>query len=450
MPLGSFRLNTLSKKELTAQVSYWLNKIFIATSPTNDQKVFIQSSALDTNTNDVVCLYRFGNNSYGIAKFSSLGQLIWSKNFPVNSLNFFHTDIVVDSNSNIYIAGTHFGVTPAVPVLTKISSAGSVVFQRGYVIGSTTLEAGFYNLTIDSSNNLYCVGYYNIGTSSTRRPLVIIKTNSDGTVSLARSLTTTENAYQFDHRTIEIDSSGQIITGGFYNNISFNIKNVNYSKFNSSGTVIVSNNVGTGSNNNLEKIKTDNDGNFYIMSTRLNTNISRYQAVLQKLNVSNTVLWSRIIGATAQNNYARSLAISNDNSLVYALTLQGDTQTSGGWLSAYNTSGTLQWQRLISRPLANRFVYPRIYTAGSAIQFVIQPDFLTPIVGDSYLMQVPNDGTKTGTYDNIQYQSVNLTQSSETVNQFNQAVTSSTVTTSIVNYSLAFTDTVLQQNIFNI
>ena len=93
-----------------------------------------------------------GYDSMMIAKYNSSGTLQWQKTFGDSNTQERGHGITVDSSGNVFVCGeTTKGVNGA--LVAKLNSSGTLQWQR-------TLDASlFYEVVVDSSDNVYVGGY---------------------------------------------------------------------------------------------------------------------------------------------------------------------------------------------------------------------------------------------------------------------------------------------------
>ncbi len=112
-----------------------------------------------------------GNQDYFIAKYSESGTLIWSRQVGESSGTTFGYGVSSDAESNTYVTGyTTVGISGQTQTgtqdyfIAKYSDSGSLIWTRqvGAISGSTEASGISVNL---SSNNLYIVGFTDVGIS---------------------------------------------------------------------------------------------------------------------------------------------------------------------------------------------------------------------------------------------------------------------------------------------
>jgi hypothetical protein len=210
--------------------------------------------AIDAAGNTYAAGYIYGTGTFGfgngvtatgtssgfnavLVKYSSLGAAQWAQTLTSGTVGAQFSGVAIDSSSNLYavgyISGTgSYGFGGAVTaigtsttynsVLVKYSSAGTA--QWAQTLSSGTGGAQFNGVTVDTSSNLYAVGYISgtgsygfggmtaTGTSSANN-LVLVKYSSAGTAQWAQTLSSGTGGAQFNG--VTVDSSGNIYAVGY-------------------------------------------------------------------------------------------------------------------------------------------------------------------------------------------------------------------------------------------
>ena len=281
-----------------------------------------------------------------------------------------------DSSGNIHVVGNN-GATTNGLLYTKYNSSLAVQSQFTYTpAAGTTIQAG--GITVDSSGNIYLVGYVII---SSVYYLYVIKLDSTGAFVW-------QNKYQW------------------------------------SGTVTMA----------YQQPVVDSSGNIYFVSS----NTATYtKSILTKLNSSGVEQWSRSIGFSAYSFSAGSLSIDKNSTYLYISGLGNET-TQKVYVVKYDLSGTKQWARSIGQttnPFNSSFV-----TAGTNAYFLAANETISSLT-KTVIASLPADGTKTGTYtvggQSYIYASATLTETSTsfTATSFTTTKATSTFTSSSISLS---------------
>lgn len=195
-----------------------------------------------------------------IAKFDTLGNVIWAKNFG-NTDNNNVQGITCDINDNVYLVGGFRGNslsfenfilnrtenTYTEGYIAKLDSNGSVQWAKRTTDINSNTESPMA-ISFDGGNNLYVTGNFcdssvKIGSTtltnpySTNQEIYVIKYNTSGNVIWAKSLGGNGNDIGMS---ITNDSKGDIILTGNYSSSNFIINsNTLPNTYNSSNVFVV-------------------------------------------------------------------------------------------------------------------------------------------------------------------------------------------------------------------
>lgn len=299
---------------------------------------------------------------------------------PSNTLySTYPSDGCIDSSGNIYIVGqnTNSG-SPTLGVLAKFNSSGTNQFLHLHSGTTTSLGCSISSVSTDSSGNSYVCGYYI--TSGTIKTGFIAKFNSAGIIQWQRSLTA-NTSYNTQCFSIVIDSTASDVYVTGKANTSSTNSTAFVAKYNASGTIqwqrffVNSSNITTASVTSPTKIAIDSSSNIYILSS-----------------------------GTYPQQHADLLK--------------------------YNSSGVLQWQRTFY----DSYTTPNTTGYGlclSGSYFYVSGNYFDPVAAQNpYLFSLPQDGTKTGVYQTVNYAVNTLTDSAGTL--IDAAGTSTTSSNSMV------------------
>jgi hypothetical protein len=310
---------------------------------------------------------------------------------------------------------------------------GALVSQR-QLIEQFTFAANkgvVYDGTVDSSGNIYICG--NAVNGSSTSPMVA---KYDSSLNLLWAKRTSQTAYAgvFYNR-IHVDSSGNVYVGGSGYNYSnaFGI----WAKYNSSGVFQYGNQSFGGDSNfqpgSVNGLATDSSGNFYVLASHF----SGGTTVLFKYGPSGGSILAQRELYTQNTNYktANCDLVVDPSGNVYVLTL-GNSQDS--YISKFDSSLNLQWQVATTSNPSLEWPQHKIHVDSSGSVYMIghrsntQAHILKWNSGGGFLFQrqidaclaadlktigndmiffgrllnnnsvfmlrVPNDGSKTGTY----------------------------------------------------
>ena len=350
-----------------------------------------------------------------LIKFTNDLDIVWFRMLGNNdNFNFFEefTGLAVDSSNNVYVSGEGQGGYSASVAVVKYNSSGTQQWKKliNYYSGDMNTSESFYAdyIHIDSSNNLYLAGRTsnaNGGNKNNGTPFCNgyfirschVKLNSSGsvlwkksrrarwTVSGTGSYAGCYHHYAAGHVTGGIDSNGNIYSAQNHRSLS-NIPS--YNSYRSDAFSLIKRN----SSGTLQWEK-----NFYATNT---SNTAFSTGTAQELQFDND---DNIYLATSSN-------FSNGSSS------NGDYYPESIIILKFNSSGTLLWARKIHRNnIANGETYAPKATAfkldKNRESFTISGSFRdnNALAGtqQGFILKLPIDGSKTGTYDHWIYEAYN-------------------------------------------
>lgn len=242
------------------------------------------------------------NNKYDLvlSKYNNKkGVLTWQKKLRDTSYNTDGRDICVDSSDNIYIVGysdkSQAGTTKSI-LIAKYNSAGIVQWQRYIDISSPGSGDGFGLSICTDGTNVYFTGSSAAGYSSMTYLNVMALSTSNGTLQWQKGLYTTL-------------ASGYIAMG---NSISSDISN---------GMLYVGGYVRNGT-----------------------TTATKTQGVILKYTATGTLQWQIGISLTGYDVSIDNVAYDAATDMIYSTGYASDGTTNYIFVTKHNSSGTIQWQ----------------------------------------------------------------------------------------------------------
>ena len=256
---------------------------------------------------------------------------------------------VIDSDGSLYIVGTQnlSGPTQRI-LLAKYSYTGKLLWQKniGLVTGYNTSGVG---LILDSSNNIYVSGNLsNSPNSGGDTNFLIIKLSNSGDIIWQKKINSTSSPVNYGRdEKIFVDSSNNIYVLGSQ---SYSQGNSFVAKLDSSGTILWQQNLQYAEGRNLN---VDSSGNVYITGLLFISNFpanSDENLFLMKIDSSGTLQWRRMIAQLPNSGYCAGEGITFDSSNnVYVVGWYdrsgGNNTTQNILLAKYNSSGDIQWQK---------------------------------------------------------------------------------------------------------
>ena len=223
-------------------------------------------------------------------------------------------------------------------ILNSQAAGGSVAYWI------TTLgSAGFdtaNGLGIDSADNIYVFG--ETDPAGTNDDFLFVKYDTLGAIQWQRTLGDTSNEDSYGG--VGIDSSDNAYVVGGTASEGAGSRDCFIAKYNSSGTVQWQRILGGASYEQFKDVKVDSSDNVYASGVTNSQGTGQTEGLLAKYNTSGTLQWQRLLGVATSNDSLNGVAFdSSDNIYVAGV----DNNVNDMLLAKYNSSGTLQWQRLL-------------------------------------------------------------------------------------------------------
>ena len=361
-----------------------------------------------------------GSHEIYLVKHNSSGVIQWQRSLGGTASDY-GQGVAVDSSGGVYIGGitSSAGQGSNDMMIAKYNSSGVIQWQR--TLGTSGNDQGHYVAT-DSSDNVYLCG-----TSATSgagmEELIIAKYNSSGTIQWQRRLGGSANDVAYG---VATDSSNNVYVCGSTRSNSSNT-DVLIAKYNSSGTIQWQRLLyGSSGSDIARRIATDSSGNVYISGYTNSIGQGNADFLIAKYNTSGTLQWQRIIGGPV-SEYSYGIAVDSSGD-VY---LGGSTSSiisydNDIFLAKYNSSGVIQWQRQLT------FDYDTLY------DLTIDDSGSLYITGGLATAKLPTDGSLTGTYGSYTYAAASLTEAASTLTSSSSSFTAGT--SYLTDQSISLTD----------
>lgn len=304
--------------------------------------------------------------------------------------------VAVDSSGNIYVAGTYVNDSSNSKTVTDFNGAAlngtkSTLVTNVYVAkldSSGTVQwiktmggnAFPDDITLDSSGNVYVVGYYNNDSANTKIVIDFSGATLNGKTSTASNdgfvaklnnsgvqqwIKTIGGTGLDDAKAVAVDSSGNVYAGGGYSNDSSNSKTVTdfsgatlngkttgavhdayVAKFDASGNQLWIKTLGGSSTDRVNTLAVDGSSNVYVggqfVNDSSNTNsvtdfsgatlngkstTAGYDAYVAKLNTSGTHQWTKTLGGS-DYDAVHGMRLDNSDNIYAAGSYSNDSSNS--------------------------------------------------------------------------------------------------------------------------
>ncbi len=292
-----------------------------------------------------------------VSKYNSSGALLWSEQLGTSS-NEKSWDVSADGLGNVYISGetggdlqgTNAGGSDA--FVSKYNSSGTLLWTKQ--LGTSSFDYS-YGVSADGLGNVYISGETDgdlEGSNAGSTDAFVSKYNASGTLLWTKQLGTGSAERSWD---VSADGLGNVYISGFtqgnLDGTSAGGFDAFVSKYNSGGTLLWTEQLGTSSTDVSLGVSADGLGNVYISGITqgsLNgTNAGLNDTFVSKYNSNGTLLWTKQLG-TSSSDYSWDVSADGLGSVYISGYTSGSLEgTNAGGLDAfvskYNSSGTLLW-----------------------------------------------------------------------------------------------------------
>lgn len=373
----------------------------------------IDTVAVDGSKNLYIGGY-VNNSLSGLIKIAANGQLSFQKTAGAGNNT---TGIVVDNVGNLYVSS--YSISTGQAIIYKSDSLGSVAWARTLTAVGGTGTSLFFDVALDSAQeNVYATGRAPVSGVNT---FVLVKYNASGTLQWQTGLNPGDGAR------VRVGQDGFIY--------AINTTSGLIAKYNASGTLQSQITVADGGGGGLLDISIfiDASSNMYVSYGSGNS------GVINKINSSGVIQWTRSLGTANQTIYRDVVVAASGN--VY-VTGWSTAPSSGSYndfmIVKYDSNGTLQWQRRLNSGVTS---------VGNAITLDQQENvyvggYRTFGSDDMFFAKLPADGSLTGTYSvggvSVTYAATTLTAASRTTTIGSGTASSTTSYTSATGFQSLF------------
>jgi uncharacterized delta-60 repeat protein len=400
-------------KALTATGSRGIN--WISTLGDGDTYEYFISGAVNS-VGDFFAVGSTDDSDILIAKYNSSGTIQWQRTLGGTSFDG-GNGIAIDSNDNVYITGytNSQGAGNNDILIAKYNSSGTIQWQR--TLGGANSDIG-YGIAIDSNDNVYITGY-TTSQGAGNFDFIIVKYNSSGTIQWQRTLGGASSDIGYG---IAIDSGDNVYVTGRTSSQGAGSDDIVIAKYNSAGTIQWQRTLGGANSDIGYGIAIDSNDNVYITGYTNSQGAGNNDILIAKYNSSGTIQWQRTLGGV-NSDIGLGIAIdSNDNVYVTGYSFDPANSVSGVLIVKYNSSGTIQWQRIFFNYSLDIYAY--------SIIFLKENTFA--LVGDIYRDSKPNGSyghitllSTEGIFDSWTYTESLLTNATSTLTSSTSTLTDS-------------------------
>jgi hypothetical protein len=255
-------------------------------------------------------IYAGGSTSFPgdafLAKYNSSGTLLWKRQLGTNDGDK-SWSVAADALGNAYISGYTLGSLDgsnagnADAFLAKYDASGNVLWTRQ--LGTWGWDES-WSVGVDISGNIYITGYTSDGLEGPTmgyEDTFLAKYDSSGSLLWKRQLGTSDHDWS---SSLALDGLGNAYITGYTRGSLYGTNAGDYdiflAKYNSSGSLLWTRQIGTPSHDESWGVATDGFGNVYISGwtkgSLCGPNAGESDAFLAKYNSFGDLLWMRQIG----------------------------------------------------------------------------------------------------------------------------------------------------------
>jgi hypothetical protein len=266
----------------------------------SNEQIF-QKAAIDTSNN----LYVSGHTEnfvtgsgldFFIMKLDTSGNITWQKVIYNSTNTELGLDIAVNSSGEVYYTGysTFSGNNDV--YIGKLNADGTSAWAR--TIGNTNSDQG-YAITLDSGGNAYATGFANSGSGARA---TIFKYNSTGTLQWQVEVVNTGR-----FQGIAVDSSDNLYTVGYIPSATTG----SIMKWNSSGVLQWQRQIAPGTSCVLWDVRVDGSDVYLTGLGRASGSLNKF--LIFKYDTNGNQTWQRSLGHSTLSLSAYCLSVRNNN-----------------------------------------------------------------------------------------------------------------------------------------
>lgn len=330
-----------------------------------------------------------GDGSGGkISKISFAGTNTFTNNVTSVNENFqdnteYFETVHIASSGNVYTGGYVASPAGTGSYISKFDSSGNSTWTRQ--LRSFTYDT--FGITTDSSENVYFTGgsSSNYGSYDTSRRMPVASFDSSGTLRWQTNFGTGTSG--FVGFTPVISGSSVYIAGNNYQN-SFVRRGILVKLSSSTGALEAQR--AFDSSSSFQDIAVGSSGNLYIAASQVSPN----RAVILKTDGS-TRTWA----STLATGYELCKVAVDGSENSYMLTRVSSPNTRNLVIAKFDSSGTIQWQRILTFP--NDFSGYQDISVNSSGRILVSTQILYAGPPEKYfpfIAVLSPDGSGTGTY----------------------------------------------------
>jgi hypothetical protein len=357
-----------------------------------------------------------GGDDALLAKYNASGAIQWQRALG-GLLSDAFKNVAVDSSGNVYASGFNENAVAAA-LIAKYDTSGTLQWQRTL---DGLVSEDSRSIAVDSSGNVYIAGFTN-SQGAGGFDALIAKYDTSGTLQWQRILGDVGSEFAVG---IAVDSSANVYITGYENSQGQGGADVLIAKYDTSGTIQWQRILGGGSSDLGLAITVDSSGNVYVAGNTGSAGAGSNDALVTKYDTSGTIQWQRVLGdADGQSFVGIAVDSAGDVYTVGSSPLSG---TNAIIIAKYNNSGTIQWQRALNSSGVETGAGIRVDNLGNF--YIIGNTNVVDTGGQELLIaKLPTDGSLTGTYGDFTYSVLTFTAATSALTAATSTLTAATST----------------------
>jgi len=317
----------------------------------------------------------------GLSRGEQPYQVAWMRQ-PGTPNNDYGNSVAVDTAGNAFISGWTYGSLGAPSAgdadafLSRYDSAGNVLWSRQL---GTWGDDRSHSVAVDSGGNAFISGYTYGALSGPNAGLAdafLSKYDSTGSLLWTRQLGTSSGDYS---SSVAVDGAGNAfitgITRGPLNGPNAGSNDAFLSKYNSAGSLLWTRQLGTSGSDFSRCVAVDVSGNAFMSGYTEGSlggpNAGQEDAFLCKYDPAGNLLWSRQLG-TSKSDWGYSVAVDSGGNAFISGTTKGSLggPNAGGtdvFLSKYDSAGSLLWTQQLGTSSYDHSTSVAVDAAGNVL-----------------------------------------------------------------------------------
>jgi len=347
-----------------------------------------------------------------IAKYNSNGTLQWQRLIGGSDQDFAY-ELDVDSSGNIYVVGymESDGEGQQDVMFLKYNSSGNILIQQALGYGPVGIETG-YDIVVDGTSVYVSAELNNAAEGEGSYDQYLIKYNTSGVVQWERLLGGSSGD---KGRGVGVDGSGNVYMAGESTNVGSPIGGLNatLAKYNSSGTLQWQRRLAGSGTDRFSALVVDSSGNCYAGGSTTSDGAGGTDMLLAKYNSSGVLQWQRVIGGTGSDVINKVALDGSGNVFACGFSTSEGVGSNNIPVLKFNSSGVLQWQNVLGATGSNQGKGVSVDSNGDVCIIGFSP--VGPGASAMVIARFDGDGGGTGVFGSFTYESMTLTDSAATL-----------------------------------